>query len=155
MKRVRIGNGCGFWGDNLEAPIRLARDGKLDYLTLEYLAELIMSILPLLKQRDPTAGYAHDFLDVLSRLTPILSNQPTLRIVHNAGGMNPSTCAAKAKAILDGAGLGAIRVAVVEGDDMLPRLDALLAAGHAMTNLDTGESLSSVRDRLVSTNAYL
>jgi len=155
MKRVRIGNGCGFWGDNLDAPIRLARDGKLNYLTLEYLAELTMSILALLKQRDPSAGYAHDFLDVLTRLTPILSDQPSLRVVTNAGGMNPSSCATKAKAILEQAGLGAIRVAVVEGDDMLPRLDSLLAAGHAMTNLDTGEPLSSIRNRVVSANAYL
>ena len=69
MKRVRIGNGCGFWGDNLDAPIRLARHGRLNYLTLEYLAELTMSILTLLKRREPTAGYAHDFLDVLTRLT--------------------------------------------------------------------------------------
>src|SRR6476646_6077263 len=81
MKRVRIGNGCGFWGDNLDAPIRLARDGRLDYLTLEYLAELTMSILALLRQRDPTAGYSHDFLDVLERLTPQLRSQPNLKVV--------------------------------------------------------------------------
>ena len=72
MRRVRIGNGCGFWGDNLDAPIALSRYGRLDYLTLEYLAELTMSILALLRRRDPDAGYAHDFLDVLDRLGPIL-----------------------------------------------------------------------------------
>ncbi len=72
MKYVRIGNGCGFWGDNLDAPIVLANDGQLDYLTLEYLAELTMSILALQKQRDPNTGYATDFLDVLERLTPSL-----------------------------------------------------------------------------------
>src|SRR5438067_8602139 len=102
---VRIGNGCGFWRDNLDAPIDLARDGRLDVLTLEYLAELTMSILALQKQRDPTAGYAGDFLDVLERLTPQLKSQPKLRIVTNAGGMNPAGCAAKARAILDRAGL--------------------------------------------------
>jgi len=72
MKRIRIGNGCGFWGDNLDAPVRLAEAGKLDYLTLEYLAELTMSILALLKRKNPDAGYAHDFLDVLTRLVPQL-----------------------------------------------------------------------------------
>src|SRR5205814_5533964 len=92
---IRIGNGCGFWGDNLDAPILLARDGRLDYLTLEYLAELTMSILALQKQRDPQAGFATDFLDVLERLTPILQAQPQLKIVTNAGGMNPGACAAK------------------------------------------------------------
>src|SRR5262245_41729789 len=106
MKRVRIGNGCGFWGDNLDAPIRLARDGRLDYLTLEYLAELTMSILALQKQRDSSAGYAHDFLDVLERLTPILRDQPGLKIVTNAGGMNAASCAERAKSILKKTVLG-------------------------------------------------
>jgi Acyclic terpene utilisation family protein AtuA len=155
MRRVRIGNGCGFWGDNLDAPVRLARDGRLDYLTLEYLAELTMSILALQKQRDPTAGYAHDFLDVLQRLTPILRDQPSLKVVTNAGGMNPAACAAGAKSILQQAGLGDRRVARVTGDDLLPRLGDLLVAGHPLTNLDTGEPLSIVRDRVVSANAYL
>lgn len=155
IRRVRIGNGCGFWGDNLDAPVRLARDGRLDYLTLEYLAELTMSILVLLKQRDPTAGYAHDFLDVLKRLVPHLKSQPNLRIVTNAGGMNPQSCGSKAKSILTDAGLGDRRIAVVTGDDLLPRLDDLISTGHALTNLDTGAPLSSVRDRVVSANAYL
>jgi hypothetical protein len=155
MKRTRIGNGCGFWGDNLDAPIRLARDGRLDYLTLEYLAELTMSILALLKQRDPEAGYAHDFLDVLRRLVPILQAQPQLKIVTNAGGMNPQSCGSRAKKILADAGLVDRPVVVVAGDDLLPRLDALLAAGHPFTNLDTGAPLTTVRDRVVSANAYL
>ena len=90
MKTVRVGNGCGFWGDNLDAPILLRTDGQLDYLTLEYLAELTMSILALQKQRDPQAGFATDFLDVLERLCPLLAQQPGLKIVTNAGGMNPS-----------------------------------------------------------------
>ena len=149
MKRVRIGNGCGFWGDNLDAPMRLAREGRLDYLTLEYLAELTMSILVLLKQRDPQAGYAHDFLDVLTRLTPILRDQPKLRIVTNAGGMNPQSCGQKAKAILTEAGLNDRPVAIVSGDDLLPRLDELLASGNPLSNLDTGEPLAKIRERVV------
>src|SRR5579885_750140 len=92
MKRVRVGNGCGFWGDNLDAPIRLAAAGRLDYLTLEYLAELTMSILALLRQRNPDAGFATDFLDVLGRLVPHLTAQPGLKVVTNAGGMNPHAC---------------------------------------------------------------
>ncbi|HYV34893.1 MAG TPA: acyclic terpene utilization AtuA family protein, partial [Gemmataceae bacterium] len=155
MSGVRIGNGCGFWGDNLDAPILLARDGRLDYLTLEYLAELTMSILALQKQRDPQAGYATDFLDVLDRLTPILQAQPQLKIVTNAGGMNPAACAAKARAILDKAGLANRKIATVSGDDLLPRLDAILAAGQNLANQDTGEPLTSVRQRVVSANAYL
>ncbi len=155
MKRVRIGNGCGFWGDNLDAPRELAEHGRLDYLTLEYLAELTMSILALQKQRHPEAGYASDFLTVLGQLAPLLARQPQLKIITNAGGMNPYGCAIRARALLDQAGLTKRRIAVVHGDDLLPRLDELLAQGQQFANLDTGEPLSAIRDRLVSMNAYL
>src|SRR6185369_1090096 len=101
MKRVRIGNGCGFWGDNLDAPIRLAEAGQLDYLTLEYLAELTMSILAVQKQRKPDAGFATDFLNVLESLCPILKEQPKLRIITNAGGVNPLECRVRAREILN------------------------------------------------------
>src|SRR6516165_5492643 len=123
MKTIRIGNGCGFWGDSVDAPIRLAQRGRLDYLTLEYLAELTMSILAQQKQRDPEAGYAGDFLDVLERLWPILQNKPRLKIITNAGGMNPHGCARKAQKILQQAGV-LKRIAVVEGDDLFPRLES-------------------------------
>ena len=150
MKRIRIGNGCGFWGDSLDAPIRLAEQGNLDYLTLEYLAELTMSILALLRQRDPTAGYATDFLDVLTRLVPAMQARPKMKIVTNAGGMNPRACGLAAQKILPSA-----RIGVVSGDDLMPKLDALLAGGHPLNHIDTGESLASLRPRVVSANAYL
>jgi len=152
---VRIGNGCGFWGDNLDAPLFLAERGQLDYLTLEYLAELTMSILALLKQRNPEHGYATDFIDVLERLGPILRSQPHLKIITNAGGMNPPGCAAAARAVLDRAGLADRGIAIVGGDDLMPRLDELIARGQTFANLDTGAPLSEVRSRVVSANAYL
>jgi hypothetical protein len=124
-------------------------------LTLEYLAELTMSILALQKQRDPQAGFATDFLDGLERLAPLLRTQTTLKIVTNAGGMNPEACAAKARAILDAAGLRDRVVGIVSGDDLLPRLDALLADGHSLANLDTNEPLAPIRERVISANAYL
>ena len=155
MRTVRIGNGCGFWGDNVDAPVRLAEAANLDYLTLEYLAELTMSILALLRQRDANAGYAHDFLDVLNRLAPQLKKQPGLKIVTNAGGMNPAACAAAAKEVLAKAGIADRKIGVVSGDDLLPRLDELIAAGHTLKHLDTGEPLEGVRQRVVSANAYL
>ncbi|OAI55213.1 hypothetical protein AYO44_00440 [Planctomycetaceae bacterium SCGC AG-212-F19] len=155
MKQIRIGNGCGFWGDNLDAPVRLAEQGRLDYLTLEYLAELTMSILALQKQRDSAAGFATDFIDVLERLTPTLHAQPQLKIITNAGGVNPAGCAVRARAILDKAGLTDRKVAIVTGDDLLPRLDELTAAGQPLANLDTGAPLATIRPRVVSANAYL
>src|SRR5437660_8216659 len=120
---VHIGNGSGFWGDSQDAPVELAASGHLDYLTLEYLAELTMSILAVQKQRDPSAGYATDFLSALERLAPQLLARQELQIVTNAGGMNPAACAAKAKEILARTGLHERRVAIVSGDDLLPRLD--------------------------------
>ena len=89
MKKVRIGNGCGFWGDNIDAPLRLVQQGHIAYLTLEYLAELTMSILALQKRKNANAGYATDFIDVLQSLVPELKSQPELKIITNAGGMNP------------------------------------------------------------------
>jgi hypothetical protein len=155
MSTVRIGNGCGFWGDSPDAPVRLAEAGNLDYLTLEYLAELTMSILALLRQRDPTAGYATDFIDVLGKLAPQLKKQPKLKVVTNAGGMNPSACGKAAKETLAKAGITDRTVGVVSGDDLLPKLDDLIAAGHTLNHLDSGEPLSTVRSRVVSANAYL
>jgi hypothetical protein len=151
---IRIGNGCGFWGDSLQAPITLAEQGRLNYLTLEYLAELTMSILALQRQRDPETGFAGDFLDVLERLAPTLQAQPHLKIITNAGGMNPRACAAKARAVLDKVGLKERVIATVSGDDLLPRLDALLAAGHALDHLDSGEPLAAILPRVVSANVY-
>jgi hypothetical protein len=154
LKTIRVGNGCGFWGDNLDAPVLLAEQGRLDYLTLEYLAELTMSILALQKQRDPKAGFAGDFLDVLERLGPVLRAQPGLKVITNAGGMNAEACAARARAVLDRAGVADRTVATVSGDDLLPRIGQLLAEGHTLANLDAGEPLSSVQGRIVSANAY-
>ena len=155
MRSVRIGNGCGFWGDNIDAPVLLAESGRLNYLALEYLAELTMSILALQKQRDSNAGFATDFLEVLERLTPTLHKQPALKIITNAGGMNAAACAARAKEILNKAGLENRLVAVVSGDDLMARLDTLLANGHPLANSDTNEPLSVIRERVVSANAYL
>src|SRR5581483_8967273 len=92
---------------------------------------------------------------VLERLGPVLRAQKHLKIITNAGGMNPTACAAKARVILERAGLADRTVAVVAGDDLLGRLDQLINEGHAFTNLDTGEPLAEIRPRVVSANAYL
>lgn len=156
---IRIGNGAGFWGDHVDAPARLAAAVDLDYLTLEYLAELTMSILALQRQRDPGAGYATDFPVALRALVGALGRAPggmgrLPKIITNAGGMNPRACADKAREVLREAGISR-RFAVVTGDDLLPHLDALLAQGHPFTNLDTDEPLEKIRANVVSANAYL
>src|SRR5262245_46085466 len=123
MRTIRVGNGAGFWGDNLDAPRLLAERGRIDYLTLEYLAELTLSILAHQRSRNPEAGYVADLPTVLESLVPCLAAQPSLKIVTNGGGMNPSACARKAGEILNAAGMGSVRVAAVAGDDLLPRVD--------------------------------
>ena len=155
MKSIRIGNAAGFWGDNLDAPRILCDSTPLDYLTLEYLAELTMSILAHQKSRDPQAGYATDFTGVVESLLGCLQEQRGVKIVTNAGGINPRGCAVRVSEVLAAAGLPAVKVAIVTGDDVLPDLDAHQAAGEEFRNLDSGRPLSEVRDRLASANAYL
>lgn len=155
MKTIRIGNGAGFWGDNLDAPRRLAESGRLDYLTLEYLAELTLSILALQKRRDPERGYVTDFPTVIESLLPELQRQPSLKIVTNAGGMNPESCARRIAEILKQSGHDDIRLASVTGDDLLPRVDELRAAGEKFANFETGRPLADRAERLAGANAYL
>lgn len=152
---IRIGNGAGFLGDNIDAPRRLVESAELDYLTLEYLAELTLSLLAAQREKDPAAGYAADFLDVLGSLLPACRRQPRLRIVTNGGGMNPLSCARAAGRLLADAGLGDLPIGVVTGDDLFAQLPALQAAGCDFANLDTGQPLSELSAPAVSVNAYL
>jgi hypothetical protein len=152
---IRIGNGAGFLGDNLDAPLRLVEAAEVDYLTLEYLAELTLSILARQREKDPAAGFAGDFVTVLQSLCPALRDQPDLKIVTNAGGMNPWACAAAAARVLADAGLSETTIGTVVGDDLLPRLDELQAAGCRFENLDTGQPLAELGSTVVSANAYL
>jgi Acyclic terpene utilisation family protein AtuA len=150
---IRIANGQGFWGDSLEAPVDQVRRGPIDYLTLDYLAEVTMSVLQKQRARDPKAGYARDFVDMIARVLPDLKER-RVRVIANAGGINPLGCK---DAILEIAARQNIpvKVATVTGDDILPRLDDLLARGIELKNMDTGEPLSAVRAHVQSANAYI
>jgi hypothetical protein len=152
---IRVGNGAGFWGDNLDAPFLLARDGRLDVLTLEYLAELTMAILSHLRSKDPKAGFVTDFPELVERLTPILIEQEGLRVVTNAGGLNPPSCARLCGEILRSAGLGEQLIGVVTGDDVLDLIPEWIAQGIDLSHLETGEPISNVASRLVAANVYL
>ncbi len=152
--KILIANGQGFWGDSILGPVRLVREGPLDYLALDYLAEVTMSIMQKLRSRDPDAGYATDFVAMLDRILPE-AHERGVKIVANAGGVNPRACMRAVLALARRKGCKGLKVGVVEGDDILERLDEILAAGHPMTNLDTGEPLSTVRDRILSANVYI
>lgn len=152
---VRVASGQGFWGDWLEAPRRQVEGGQVDYLMLDYLAEVTMSILQKQKERDPKMGYARDFIGAMESVFTAVAERG-VKVIANAGGVNPESCA---QAVLEAAtksGVrGKIRVGVVTGDDILSRIDELLSAGHLLANMDTGEPLSTIRERVLSANAYI
>ena len=153
---VRIAAGQGFWGDWLEAPRRQVEGGPIDYLMLDYLAEVTMSILQKQKQRDPLAGYARDFITQMEGVLPAVLDERGVRVVANAGGVNPKGCADALLEMARGAAHHEkLRVGVVTGDDLLPRIDELIAAGHVMAHMETGAPLASVRDRVLAANAYV
>jgi hypothetical protein len=153
--RIRIAAAQGFWGDWLEAPVRQVTGGPIDYLMMDYLAEVTMSILQKQKSRDPMLGYATDFIPAMQRILPLLAER-RIKVTANAGGVNPRACAQAVAEAARQLGLGnKLRIGVVSGDDLLDRLDELLDAGHSLQNLDSGRPLSDVRDRVLSANAYL
>ena len=154
MKVVRVANGQGFWGDSVDAPLELLTGGPIDYLGMDYLAEVTLSIMMRQKLKNPAAGYATDFLDFARRALPLLVER-NVRVVTNAGGLNPRACRAKLFELARELGVSGLRVGVVEGDDLLARLPALVAGGHAMKNMDSGEPLETVVDRVTSANAYI
>jgi hypothetical protein len=151
---IRIANGQGFWGDSLEAPLQLIRGGPIDYLTLDFLAEVTMSILQKLRARNSEAGYARDLVDIAGRALPE-SVARGIKVITNAGGVNPEACRKSIAEVAARAGLtGRLKIGVVTGDDILSRLDAYLDRGLDLANLDTGAPLASIRSRVLSANAY-
>jgi hypothetical protein len=146
---IRIANGQGFWGDWLEAPVRLVEQGPIDYLILDYLAEVTMSIVQKQKQADPNLGYARDFPPLIGRIASKMKER-RVRVVANAGGVNPVACAREVKRLAP-----ELKVAVVLGDDVYDRVDDFLARGLELKNLDTGEPLAVIRGQISSANAYI
>jgi Acyclic terpene utilisation family protein AtuA len=154
-KGLKIGNAQAFWGDSPHAAYRLVQQQPdLDFLTLDYLSEVSMSIMAIQKEKDPLAGYAKDFLGVIRSLTPLWSSGSQLRLISNAGGLNPMGCAQACTDIIKKSGCRPIKIGVVMGDDVLQKI--LSNSGNALfSNLDTGESIQTICKELVTANAYL
>jgi hypothetical protein len=154
MKTIRIANGQGFWGDSLDAPIEQVRRGPIDYLTLDYLAEITMSIMQKQRARDPRQGYARDFVAMIEQVLPDLVERQ-IKVVANAGGVNPEACRDAVIEVARRAGFGGrVRIGIVAGDDIMHRLDDFIARDVELKNLDTGEPLASIRPLVQSANVY-
>ena len=152
---VRIAAGQGFWGDLLDAPVRQVEGGPIDYMMLDYLAEVTMSIMQKQRSRDPLAGYAKDFVPLMKQILPTCVKR-NIRVTANAGGVNVEGCAAAVREVAKELGLaGQVKIGIVTGDNIMPRIDELLDKGIELRNMDTNEPLSQVRDRIQSANAYL
>lgn len=152
-KTIRIASGQGFWGDLPKAPIDQVRKGPIDYLVLDYLAEVTMSILQKQKMRNKEHGYAQDFVDVVKEILPDISEKG-IKVIANAGGINPEACKDKILGEIERQGLSGLKVAVVDGDNILNNIDNLIEDGHPLENMDTGEPISTVKDQLLSANVY-
>jgi hypothetical protein len=153
-KKILIANGQGFWGDSLLGPLRLVKEGPLNYLTLDYLAEVTMSIMQRQKERNPDAGYATDFVDMLREILPTCKEKG-IKVIANAGGVNPKGCRNAIQAVVKELGLTGVKVGIVEGDDILEQLPELIKSGESFKNLDNGDALDTVLSRLSSANVYI
>ncbi len=153
-KIVRIANAQGFWGDSMLAPLRLVEEGPVDYLTFDYLAEVTMSILQKQRQKNPKLGYATDFVTMLGKILPTC-REKGIKVIANAGGINPRACLVAIEEKMQELGISGMKVGIVEGDDILADIDDLIESGKTFTNLDTGEEIDQVRERISSANVYI
>lgn len=152
-EKIKIASGQGFWGDLPNAPIDQVKNGQIDYLVMDYLAEVTMSIMQKQRMRNEKYGYARDFVDVIEATLQEIKNDG-VKIISNAGGVNPNACKDAILDVAEKAGVSGLKVAVVDGDDILPNLDSLIEAGHELKNMENGESIRTVKDDLLSANVY-
>jgi hypothetical protein len=152
-KNIRIASGQGFWGDLPTAPEDQVAKGPIDYLVMDYLAEVTMSILQKQKRRDPALGYARDLVPLLEKLLPTLIDKG-IKVITNGGGVNCVACRDAIFAAAERSGIHGLRIGTVTGDNILERMDELLAQGMSLANMDTGESADKIRDSILSANVY-
>lgn len=150
---LRIANCSGFYGDRLSAAREMVEGGPIDFLTGDYLAELTLLILWKMKQKDSEGGYARTFLTQMEHVLGTCLDKG-IKIVTNAGGLNPAGLAVRLRALADGLGLQA-NIAHIEGDDVLPKLPELQAGGETLAHLDSGRPLADAGVQPIAANAYL
>lgn len=150
---IRIASGQGFWGDLPNAPVNQVKNGPIDYLVMDYLAEVTMSIMQKQRMRNPDWGYARDIVGVIDQILPEITERG-IKVITNAGGVNPIAAKDEILRVAKERGFNGLKVAVVDGDDILPQIDELIAEGHSLNNMDDGEPITTVKDDLLSANIY-
>lgn len=152
-EKIRIASGQGFWGDLLTAPFDQVTKGTIDYMMMDYLAEVTMSIMQKQKRKDPKLGYAKDLVELFEQILPICVEK-NIKVITNGGGVNPVACSEAILSVANKLGIRKLKIGVVLGDDILDRIDELHSNGIELKNMETGESLDAVRDRLQTANVY-
>jgi hypothetical protein len=153
MKTVRVGGALGYWGDRSDALLDLLRGGPLDYVMMDYLAEVTLSILQKQQQKAPGFGYPQDFLALMKQALPLL-RETGVRLATNAGGLNPLGLADALIDLAKDQDWPDLKIGVVHGDNLMPRLTELAALGIEFRHFDTGKSQSEIRGPITSANAY-
>ncbi len=151
--KIRIASGQGFWGDLLTAPIDQVTKGPVDYMMMDYLAEVTMSIMQKQKMKDPSLGYAKDLVPLMETILPTIV-QKNIKVITNGGGVNPEGCRDAIFKAAKKLGIKGLKIGIVLGDNILGRLDELKSKKIDLKNMESGEPLTSVRDRVVSANVY-
>ena len=152
-KKIRIASGQGFWGDLIEAPYWQVTEGPIDYLVMDYLAEVTMSILQKQKNKNPDLGYARDIPGLMKKILPICKENG-IKVITNGGGVNPVACAEAIIKVAKDIGIKNLKIGVVVGDDIKDKIDDVISAGCELNNMETGESVKTVKDKILSANVY-
>ena len=151
--KIKIASGQGFWGDLIDAPFDQVTKGKVDYLVMDYLAEVTMSILQKQKNKNPKLGYAKDIPDLMKRILPVCVKNG-IKVITNGGGVNPVACAEAVVDVAKNLGIKNLKIAVILGDDIKDEIDRIIESGSELNNMDTNESILKVKDKILSANVY-
>lgn len=154
MKTIRIGAGQGFYGDTIEPAVDIAKNGKVDYICFDCLAELTMAILVKDQMKDSSKGYTKDITTTMKALLPYVKEKG-IKLLTNAGGMNPEGAYEETLRVANELGITSLKIAVITGDNILARHDEFQKEGVSFENMETGESFARVKSRILFSNAYL
>lgn len=151
--KIRIASGQGFWGDLIDAPMNQATGGPVDYIMMDYLAEVTMSILQKQKLKDPRFGYARDIPSLMERMLPVIKEKG-IKVITNGGGVNPTACRDAIFEVAKKLGIKDLKIGVVQGDNILDDIDNLVSKGVELKNMESGDSVKTVQEKVLSANVY-